>query len=92
MPVLKIGHDLGSEPAEVIAAIHEEALVEAVGPVDVGVDAQSVGLIDEAEQVSAAGPGALKVEVPIKFVSAAECLVQARQERVLMGAVRTGTW
>ncbi len=56
-------------------------------PVDVGVDAQSVSLIDKAEEVGDAAPGALKVEGAVELVSAAKCLVQARQERVLMGAV-----
>ena len=80
----------GSEPAEVIAAKEEEALVEAMRPVDVGVDAQSVGLIDEAEQIAIAGPRALKVEAPIELVPAAERLVQARKKRILMAAVENG--
>ena len=60
-----------------ITTVEEKTLVEAVRPVDVGVDAQSVRLIDEAEQISRAPAGALKVKGSIEIVSAAECLVQA---------------
>ncbi len=87
LPVFKIGHDVRSQPAEMIARVQKEMLAEAVRPVDVGVDPESIGRIGETEQIGVAGPGALEVEAPIEFVFAADCLVQARLQRILMAAV-----
>ena len=76
----------GSETAEVIAGVDEKMLAEAVSPVDVGVDAESIGGIGETEQVDVARPRALEVEVPVELVFAAERLVEARLQCVLMDA------
>jgi hypothetical protein len=62
-------------------------MVEAMRPVDVSVDAQRVGCVDKAEEVSVAGPDALEVKASIKFVSVPERLVQVRKQRILMAAV-----
>ena len=61
-----------------IACVDKEMLAETVRPVDVRIDAESIGRIGETEQVGVACPCALEIEVSVEFVFAAERLVQPR--------------
>src|ERR1700722_17368635 len=62
-------------------------MVEAMRPVDISVDTQRVGRVDEAEEIGVAGAGALEVKAAINLVSMAERLVQVRTQRILMAAI-----
>ena len=90
MAIFKVRRNQRPQPAEVVAGIEEQMLVEAVRPVDVGVDAERVGRVDETEQVHASGPRALQVKAAIELVLAAKRLVEPRLHHVLMGVVESG--
>src|SRR6202042_1892720 len=87
LAVCKIRNNVRSEPAEMIASVDKKTLTEAVRPVDVGVDAEDLGVVCETEQVCVARSCTLKVKVAIEFIFAAESLVQTRLQRILMAAV-----
>jgi hypothetical protein len=67
-------------------------LDSAVRPVDVGVDAERVSCIDEAEEVDAAGARALEIEAAVELVFAAESLVETESAPRPDGCLSTGVW
>ena len=48
--------------------------------------------VDKAEQVLVVGARALEVEAAVELILAAEGLVEARLQRVLMVLLSTGAW
>src|SRR5271169_5711379 len=65
-------------------------LAEAVRPVDVGVEAEGVGRVDEAEEIHAACSRALEVEAAVELVLAANRLIEPRLHHVLMAVAERG--
>ena len=64
--------------------------IQTVLPVDVGIDAERVSFIDEAEEADAAGTGALEIETAVEFVATAEGLFETSLHHVLMRAAEDG--
>ena len=62
--VLKLRSHQSAQTAEVIAGVKEEVLVDAMRPVDVRIQAERVGGVDEAEEVDGVGADALEIECP----------------------------
>src|ERR1019366_8233658 len=82
--ILPVGRHPRRKPAKLIATIKRPALVEAVRPVDAGVDTLHIRCIEKTEQVGSVCARALKSKITPHLVLAADCLIEARYHRVLM--------
>ena len=60
-------------------------MAEPVCPVDVHIDAQRIGRVEEAEEIGAAGPHTLKCKSTVKLVPIADGFIHPQLQRVLMG-------
>jgi len=67
-----------SQPAELISKIQEPSLVEAVRPIDAGVDPQQAGGIQEAEQILCVRPHTLKGEAAVDLIPGTQSFIEAR--------------